>query len=190
MFSITESIQRDYVAAVVTSPGQNKFSFSLNLFILVLKTILLTLVELVRIALSIFVPQKSVSIANQLALVTGGANGMGKAFCTRLAQEGCDLAIVDIDIRNARETAREIHDKFNVQCKAYQCDVSDYEAVEELKGKIENDMRAVDILVLNAGLLYMDNFIKSDIKDIQKTVDVNLTSQLMVIFSFSLPSWQ
>lgn len=132
---------------------------------------------------SVFVPStKPASISNQLALVTGGANGFGRALCIRLAKERCDLAIVN-DIVNAKRTAMETENKFHVLCRPYQFDVSSHSSMEGLKRRIENDMRTVDILVNNAGLLYMDHFIKSDIKDIQKVVDVNFTSQLMVIFS-------
>lgn len=102
-------------------------------------------------------------------------------MCIRLAQEGCDLVIVDIDIQNAKVTAREIEIEFKVQCRAYLCDVSDHSTIEKLKSEIENDMRPVDILVNNAGLLYMDHFVNSDIKVIQNVIDVNLTSQVMVI---------
>lgn len=116
-----------------------------------------------------------------MSRLLGGANGIGKALCIRLAQEGCDLAIVDVDMQNAQATAKEIAIEFKVQCRAYLCDISDYSAIEKLKSDVENDMRPVDILVNNAGLLYMDHFINSDIKDIQKVVDVNFTSQLMVI---------
>lgn len=73
MFNIAESMRKDYVAAAARE-GSNKPSFSQHLkaFILLLKIILLTLVELVRMTVSgFFVSSKSVSISNQLALVTG-----------------------------------------------------------------------------------------------------------------------
>ena len=73
MFNIAESMRKDYVAAAARE-GSNKPSFSqqLKAFILLLKIILLTLVEFVRMFVSaVFTSSKPVSISNQLALVTG-----------------------------------------------------------------------------------------------------------------------
>lgn len=73
MFSIADSMRKDYVAAAARE-GSNKPSFSqqLKAFILLLRIILLTLLELVRMTASaLFCSSKSVSISNQLALVTG-----------------------------------------------------------------------------------------------------------------------
>lgn len=158
-----------------------KFSAKQMEILLAVKVLLVTILELLKSFVKIFLPPKPESLKNQLALVTGGGNGLGKALCMRLAKEKCDIAIVDIDIKNAKKTALEVEEKFQVQCRAYQCDISDCISVATLKNTIENEMRAVDILVNNAGIIYAGSFVSSDIKDIQRVVDVNFTSHLMVI---------
>lgn len=155
-----------------------------GLLLVALKVLLLAIFEVFKDFLKIFVPSKKESLRNQLALVTGGGNGLGRALCMRLAAEKCDLAVVDIDIENVKKVAAEIEEKFKVQCRAYQCDIAVLSEVENLKNIIENDMREVDILVNNAGLIYTANYDKSDVKDIQRVVDVNFTSHLLVIFHF------
>lgn len=120
------------------------------------------------------------ALRNKLALVTGGGNGLGRAFCFRLAKEGCDIAVLDIDYESAVKTACDISMQFGVKSQAFQCDISNYSAICDLKTSVENKMKKVDILVNNAGLLYMSNFIESDVKDIQRVVDVNLTSHFLV----------
>lgn len=163
-------------------PGELKYGGNLRLeFILILfKIFLFSIVDFFKSIVNIFEPPKPESIRNQLALVTGGGNGLGKVLCNRLAKEGCDIAVVDIDIKNAQKTAKEIKENFQVDCRAYECDISDYSSILALEKAIESEMKPVDILVNNAAIIYLTSFINSDVKEIQKTVDVNLASQIMV----------
>lgn len=87
-----------------------------------------------------------------------------------------------MDLKNATKTAKEVQEKFNVACKAFYCDISDSKLIYKLKDDIEKEMRGVDILIMNAALIYMDDFLNSNIDDIQKVVQVNLTSQIVVSF--------
>ena len=56
--------------------------------------------------------------------VTGGARGIGKSVATAFAQAGADLAIVDIDIEEARKTAKELEEYNGIKAIAIQKDVS------------------------------------------------------------------
>jgi len=102
-------------------------------------------VEAFKAVLSIFNPPKPKNISGQVALVTGGANGLGKAIACRLAQEGCTIAIADI-APEAEATAKELAEKYKVTVKAFKCDVSDFESVEQLRQDIEKSVGCVDIL--------------------------------------------
>jgi all-trans-retinol dehydrogenase (NAD+) len=75
----------------------------------------------------IFVPPKPKNISGQLAVVTGGSNGIGKAIAMRLAQEGCNIAIANRNIVEGQRTAAEIEEKYGVQAKAFKVDVSKHE---------------------------------------------------------------
>lgn len=178
MFNINKI--NEYKPAEVAKGNQNS-DYKFQLFLTTIRIFGYIFLECCKWVMRLFKEKKKpVPISGQLALVTGGGNGLGRALCFRLAQEGCDVAIVDIDIKNASKTASEIRDKFKVNCKSFQCDISNIAAISKLKNDVENEMRGVDILVNNAGLLYMDDFIKSNVEDIQKVVQVNLTSQIMV----------
>lgn len=120
------------------------------------------------------------SIKGELALVTGGGNGLGRKLCIELAREGCDLAIVDVDIEGAEKTAQECEEIFKVKCKSFKCDISNVEAVLELKNKIEREMRSVDVLVNNAAIAYGADFIESRYEHIKRVIEVNFTSQIYV----------
>ena len=185
MFNINQIYDKEYTAA---SAKENKslanllwkytFWFFMGLY--------LSIIEVATSIFHLFVPRTPADVSKQLALVTGGGNGMGRAFCLRLAKEKCDIAVVDIDYQAAQRTATEIQEEFKVKSRAFQCDISDYSAVLELKDKIEAEMRPIDILVNNAGLLYMSDFLTSEMKDIKRVVDVNVTSQIMVSSNFKI----
>jgi all-trans-retinol dehydrogenase (NAD+) len=119
------------------------------------------------------------TVKNQLCLVTGGANGLGREIAMRFAKEGCDIAIADII--NTDNAVEEIIQIYGVQCKGFNCDVSDMKSVEKLRSDIEASMRPVDILVNNAGLLFMGLLLKTPIEQIEKCINVNLTSHFKVI---------
>jgi short-subunit dehydrogenase len=123
-------------------------------------------------------PVEKKKLSGQLALVTGGANGLGRQISLRLAKERCRLAICDLDLKNAEATADEIRKTFNVDATAYKLDVANYEEIEAVKEAIESDLGHVEILVNNAGLLSDLSLRDGKPSDIKRTVDVNLLSLL------------
>lgn len=181
MFSITKAIEKDYVPASEVKITAKDRVITQVAFLRVFFRVFLSLVqELSKKFLRIFVKPELDDVSKKLALVSGGGNGLGRELCMRLAQEGCDIAVIDIDINNAEKVALEVEEKFKVQAKAFHCDVSNYSEILSLKSAIESQMRPVDILVNNAGLLYMTNFLSSSVSDIQKVIGVNLSSQIWV----------
>lgn len=158
----------------------------LNRLSLVLKVFFLISSECFKKFLGLFTSTSKESLSNKLALVTGGANGLGRELCMKLAAEKCDLAVVDIDIETATNTAKEIEEKFEVQCRAFECDIADSFAIKKLKEKVESEMKSVDILVNNAGLIYYGDFLKCKREDMKRVVDVNLTGQILVKSTFKL----
>lgn len=122
---------------------------------------------------------KRKNIRGQLALVTGGGKGLGREICLRLAKEGCNIAIVDIDVDSSKETAEDCRD-LGVKAEFYRCDVSDNDSVEMLKYQVIHRSGVVDILVNNAGILFGRPIIEETPQNIQKMVGVNLMSVFWV----------
>ncbi len=75
-------------------------------------------------------------LEGRLALITGGAQGIGRAIATRLATEGANIAIVDIMQDAAKETAKELADKTGVKVGGFYMDVSDSASVEDTFAKV------------------------------------------------------
>lgn len=83
----------------------------------------------------------------KVAVVTGGASGIGLACCKRLAQEGAKVAVIDINEEGAQQVASSLSG-----AKAYACDVTDVKAVEDVMSRIFNDFGSLDLAINNAGI--------------------------------------
>ena len=96
-------------------------------------------------------------LENKIAIVTGGARGIGRAISQRLASEGAKIAIVDIMLDVAEATAKEFADQ-GFEAKAYAANVAKPEDADATVKKVIADFGRVDILVNNAGIT-KDNLI-------------------------------
>lgn len=116
-------------------------------------------------------------IRDRVALVTGGARSLGKADAVTLAAEGCKVAIVDLNAEGAEETAKEIGGR----ARGYACDIRDTAQVQDVVGRIERELGAVDICVNNAGMIYTLGQLK-DMRDEdwELNLAVNLTGTFKV----------
>lgn len=150
-----------------------------------IKFVVLVVPVLVRNLAQWVLPARRKSVKGQVALVTGGGNGLGKALCERFAQEGCSVAVADIDLPGAQNTARELQKRYGVKAEAFQVDVADYKSVVQLRKRIEASVLGpVDILVNNAGLLAMLSLSEGTPEDVQRILNVNLTSHFWTIREF------
>ena len=96
-------------------------------------------------------------LENKVAIVTGGARGIGRAISLRLASEGARIAIVDIMLDVAEATAREFADQ-GFEARAYAANVAKPEDADATVKKVIADFGRIDILVNNAGIT-KDNLI-------------------------------
>ena len=94
---------------------------------------------------------------NKVAIVTGGARGIGRAISLKLASEGAAIAIVDIMLDVAETTAKEFAE-LGYQAKAYAANVAKVEDADATVKQVIADFGHVDILVNNAGIT-KDNLI-------------------------------
>lgn len=141
----------------------------------------LMLCETLRGTVNLFRSKKLDDVSGQLCLVTGGANGLGKALAMKFAEVGCDIAICDIVSYD--DAVQEVRKKFEVKCQGFHCDISDINSVLRMKEEVEASMgRTVDILVNNAGLLLVAPLLNTSNESIDSCIAVNLTSHLKVSF--------
>jgi 3-oxoacyl-[acyl-carrier protein] reductase len=92
-----------------------------------------------------------VQLDGQVAIVTGGAHGIGRAITQALADNGAQIAIVDIDATAGEQAASEVSSA-GATCVALAGDVSDIERMEQVARQVEDRFGQIDILVNNAGI--------------------------------------
>jgi 3-oxoacyl-[acyl-carrier protein] reductase len=129
---------------------------------------------------------KSLPLADQVAVVTGGGRGIGQAIALRLAKEGARLAVVSRTEANAQRTADEINRAVGQAetAHAYGADVSDSDAISALGQKIQADFERIDILVNNAGVTRDGLSLRMSTADWDTVLDTNLKGAFFFIQAF------
>lgn len=111
-------------------------------------------------------------MTDRLALVTGGAQGIGLACARALASDGARVVLADINSDAVQEAARSL----GKGAVGLAVDMSQPAQVEAMFDQIEADIGSVSILVNNAGIAVSENFLDMTLDDFRKVIDVNLTS--------------
>jgi 3-oxoacyl-[acyl-carrier protein] reductase len=91
-----------------------------------------------------------VDLTGRVAIVTGGARGIGRATCTALAREGADIVVCDV--LPFAETLAQIQ-KQNRKAVGLKCDVTNQEEVNQVVNRSMKEFGKIDILVTNAGVM-------------------------------------
>ncbi|KGT37330.1 SDR family oxidoreductase [Weizmannia sp. FSL K6-0777] len=107
--------------------------------------------------------------------VTGGARGIGKSVATAFAEAGADIAIVDVDLKEAEKTARELQENHPVQAIAVQADVTKPGDVKAMTTKILDAFGRIDVAFCNAGICLNVPAEEMTFEQWKKVIDVNLT---------------
>ncbi|WNJ18759.1 beta-ketoacyl-ACP reductase [Pontibacter sp. G13] len=107
-------------------------------------------------------------LANQTAIITGGARGIGKATAHLFAQEGANIIIWDM-LDEGQETAKEVSGSFQ------QVNVADPQSVQVALDIAIKQHEQVDILINNAGITRDRTLMKMSFEEWKQVLDVNLT---------------
>ena len=117
----------------------------------------------------------SYDFKNQVAVVTGGANGIGFSVAERLSKSGASVKIWDLDIEAAQTAAETIN------AEAVECDITDWISVQNATETSINDSEKIDILVNSAGIAGPnDTVVDYDNKAWDRIISVNLTGTYYV----------
>jgi len=119
-------------------------------------------------------------MSNRVALVTGGAQGIGKGIATTLGREGFRVAVADLNLAAAEETAKEIS-AAGGEAIAVAIDVTSLESVRSAVATVEREVGPVEVVVNNAGWDDFMPFVKTDEAFWDKILDINYKGALRVI---------
>jgi NAD(P)-dependent dehydrogenase (short-subunit alcohol dehydrogenase family) len=109
----------------------------------------------------------------RIALVTGGAQGIGEAYCFALGEAGAKIAIVDINLRGAEETAQRLEAK-GISAMALKADVTNPDDVGSMVKTIINKWGELTIGVNNAGIGIWRDALTQDFSEWRKILAINL----------------
>ncbi len=115
----------------------------------------------------------ALGLSGKVALVTGGAQGIGKAIALLLAQNGADIAVSDINLEKADETAKEI-ESMGRRAMAIRANVASPADVEKMVESILAQLGRIDILINNAGIARDKLILRMTEEDWDAVLDVNL----------------
>ncbi|MEM7581831.1 MAG: SDR family oxidoreductase [Acidobacteriota bacterium] len=116
-------------------------------------------------------------------LITGAAQGLGQAMARGFASEGAEIVLTDLD-GAALEAAREDLERSGARCRSYVLDVTDAEAIEEVRASLHRDAGAIDLLINNAGVVFGGNFLDVPLNQHQLTYRVNVEGVVAMTHAF------
>ena len=112
------------------------------------------------------------NLTNKVAAVTGAGSGIGQALAINLAQQGCHLAISDVDKKGLAETVKLLSG-FKVKVTHQLLDVSNKQAVYDWADKVVKDHGKVNLIFNNAGVALSGTVAGLDIEDYKWIMDIN-----------------
>ncbi|HEX2986206.1 MAG TPA: 3-oxoacyl-[acyl-carrier-protein] reductase [Caproiciproducens sp.] len=117
----------------------------------------------------------------QVAVVTGGSRGIGRAIALKMAENGADVAVVYAGNEQAAQEACSLAGQFGVKCRAYRCDVSSFDETRELVDEILKEFGKIDILVNNAGITRDGSVATMKEQDFDDVISINLKGSYHMI---------
>ncbi len=113
-------------------------------------------------------------LAGKVALVTGGASGIGRGICIRFAEEDADVAVADVNREGAEDTAGEVR-KLGARGLAIEADVSSRADCERMVEETVTTLGKLDCFVANAGVARGGQFMELEEEDWEAVIQTNLT---------------
>jgi NAD(P)-dependent dehydrogenase (short-subunit alcohol dehydrogenase family) len=110
------------------------------------------------------------SLSGKVVAITGGARGIGKATATALVRKGCRVAIGDLDLSLAEQTAAEL----GGGTVALALDVTDRGSFSAFLDEAERQLGPLDVVVNNAGIMPVTPFVEESADSIKRQLDINV----------------
>ena len=115
-------------------------------------------------------------MSGKLALVTGGAQGIGYACAKALQEDGARIILADINAEGVAQAAKTLN-----ALAGLTCDMGDAAQISAMFDQIEAEYGPVEILVNNAGIALPADFLETSAEDFQKVINVNLTGTFLAL---------
>jgi sorbitol-6-phosphate 2-dehydrogenase len=118
-------------------------------------------------------------LRDQVAIVTGGAQGLGEAICHRLAREGVQLVVADLNLEGAGRVAADVTARTGQRAVGVGVDITDEEQVKAMVDRAAGEFGRLDILVSNAGILFAEPVDEFPADKWRTVIEVNLVGYFL-----------
>ncbi len=105
--------------------------------------------------------------------MTGGASGIGKAITRGFAEEGAQVAVLDVDRDAAKETDRTLEEEGGT-VSFFECDVSDSDQVPATFDTVVDELGRLEVLINNAGIAHVGTVGETTEEDLDRLYEVNV----------------
>lgn len=109
----------------------------------------------------------------KVAVITGGGSGIGQALACQLGASGCDIALLDVNLKGMQETKKKLSGK-GVKITLHVADVSDEQAMSTVADDVIAAHGRVNLLFNNAGITYAKSFEGHSLEDWKRIIGINL----------------
>ncbi len=110
---------------------------------------------------------------NKQVLITGAGSGIGRAAALAFAKRGAHIIASDINLVPLQSLQAEVQ-ALGVECQIYSVDVANDNAMREFAEQVHSRISAVDVLINNAGIGYIGQFLDSDLAHWQRVLNINV----------------
>jgi len=114
------------------------------------------------------------SMKNKVSIVTGGAQGLGKAMAAALAQAGSNIVIAEINMPLAQQTAKELEEKYSIETFVVRCDVTSPKEAQDMAKATVDKFGKIDVLLNNAGICKHIPAESVSVEDWLAVININL----------------
>lgn len=122
-------------------------------------------------------------LKNKVAVITGGAQGIGRAIALGMAREGAKIVVADLQSEKARSVADEVK-MLGGEALGFEVNVADESSVKRMAGATFAQFGRVDILVNDAGVYLKSSVVDMSEADWDRTLDVNLGGNFLCCRAF------
>jgi NAD(P)-dependent dehydrogenase (short-subunit alcohol dehydrogenase family) len=123
------------------------------------------------------------NVAGEVAIITGGASGIGRATALALARAGCDIALADVNVARLEATSQEIA-ACGRRVLAVHCDVAQDADVEQLARRVDGELGPPGIVMNNAGVVLRGALEQIGMPDWQWCFGINVFGVIRGVHAF------
>lgn len=120
---------------------------------------------------------------DKMVMITGAGSGIGEAIAYEFARNNANVILTGLDIESLRNVADKCA-KYNVATYAFECDLSDYNSIDNLVNFINDKELIIDVFILNAGVSQRAKALETDFAIDKKLMDINYFGSVYLIKKF------